>query len=211
MKVVNHPEWFVNLREITPEAPLRILMSGCMTGMMCGVDGSDYGFGKHFQTFMSLPTVDIVGFCPEDFGLGTPRTMPDIHDGDGMGVYEGTAKVLDEHGADLTEGMVKGGNAMVEKAREHDAELCFLMDSSGACGTQVISLGCRFDEDRKYQMGFGVAAAALVRAGFPVVSQRDHKSFDRLMTILDPNHEPTEGLLDHHEHPWTVEYFGLEA
>jgi len=134
--------------------------------------------------------------------------MPDIHGGDGHAVLDGVARVLDEHGTDLTDAMVRGAEAMVERARAADVELCLLTDSSGACGTQVISLGCRYDTPRRHQQGQGVAAAALMRAGFWVVSQRDHKTLGRLRSVLDPGFEPDPGALDHHESAWVLEHFG---
>lgn len=207
MKVVDHSDFFESLRAVTPEDPLRVIMSGCMLGQNCGVDGTDYGFGNAFSAFAELPTVCITGFCPEAYRLGTPRTWPDIHGGDGHAVLQDQARVLDQHGVDLTLPMIEGAHAMVAQARQIEAELCLLMDMSAACGTQVISLGSRFDKDRQYQLGRGVAAAALIEAGFWVLSQRDYQSLDKLMTHLDDNHEPAEGLLDHHQHPWTIDYF----
>ena len=50
-------------------------------------------------------------FCPEDHRLGTPRTMPDLHGGDGHDVLDGTARVRDEHGADLTEALLAGADS----------------------------------------------------------------------------------------------------
>lgn len=207
MKVVNDSTWIDNLRAITPEDPLRVLVSGCIAGLPCGVDGTDYGMSGSLDGLLELPTVEVVSFCPEDHGLGTPRTMPDLHGGDGAAVLAGRAQVLDEHGADLTTGMVKGAKAMVRYARKMEVELCILTDMSGACGTQVISDGCRFDEDRKYQRGFGVAAAALDEAGFALVSQRDYASLGALRAILEPDFVPDETALDHHQTEWFKAYF----
>lgn len=79
---------------------------------------------------------------------------------------------------------------------------------SAACGTQVISDGCRFDKPRAHRKGMGVAAAALSAAGFLVLAQRDHKSLGRLRAMIEPGFQAPEGLLDHHEHPWVVENLG---
>lgn len=155
--------------------------------------------------FRALDTARLVPFCPEDVGLGTPRTMPDIHGGDGFGVLDGTARVLDEHGVDLSAGMIRGAEAMVAFALENQVHFAILTDVSGACGTQVISDGCRYDEPRKYQYGVGVAAAALLRAGVPVVSQRDHHTLGQLRARLDPSYQPDPSHVDHHDHPWVLE------
>jgi len=197
------------LRTPTPDAPWRTLVSGCLTGLPCGVNGTDYGLGAALAELLALPTLRALPFCPEDVGLGTPRTMPDLHGGDGFAVLRGEAVVRDEHGADLTAGMIAGAQAMLRFAQEQDVELAILTDMSGACGTQVISLGCRFDEPRRFQMGPGVAAAMLLEAGIPVVAQRDHRTIGRLRAMLDPAYTPDPEALDHHRHPWTVAHFNL--
>ena len=116
-KLVHHPELIDALPEPTPAQPWRVLISGCMAGWPCGVDGSDYGMGTALSGFAALPNVELIPFCPEDVGLGTPRSMPDIHGGDGFAVLDGHARVLDEHGVDLTEGMLTGARAMLAAER----------------------------------------------------------------------------------------------
>ncbi len=86
------------------------------------------------------------------------------------------------------------------------AELAILTDMSAACGSQVISLGCRLVPVRRFQKGVGVATAMLLEAGIPVVSQRDFQTLGRLRLRLDPTFVPRDELRDHHEHPWTVEH-----
>ena len=98
--------------------------------------------------------------------------------------------------------------AMVKFAQEHKIELAILTDMSGACGSQVVSDGCRLVDERKYQRGVGLAAAMLLRAGFPVVSQRDFRTLNLLQASLDSNVEVDASLLDHHQTPWYLENFG---
>jgi uncharacterized protein YbbK (DUF523 family) len=183
-------------------------MSACMTGQGCGVDGTDYGMGGALIWLKENPRVRIVHFCPEAHSMGIPRGMPDLHGGDGRDFWQGGARVLDEKGGELSEEMAAGSKAMVVFAKEQQVQLCILTDMSAACGTQVISDGCRFDEPRGYRKGMGVAAAALSAAGFAVLAQRDHKSLARLRALIEPGFQPPEGLLDHHEHPWVVENLG---
>ncbi len=206
MLLPHHPAALDALRAPTPDAPLRVLVSGCLAGWQCGVDGDDYGLGSILVDLLALPPLKALPFCPEQHALGTPRTMPDIHDGDGFDVLAGRAKVFDQHGADLTDKMIEGAHAMLAFAKANDVELAVLTDMSAACGSQVISLGCRMVEERAYQKGVGVATAVLLEAGIPVVSQRDFRTLARLRTKLDPTFEPPEfdTLLDHHEHEWTV-------
>lgn len=85
------------------------------------------------------------------------------------------------------------------------ADFAILTDMSAACGTQVISDGCRFDTPRRYQRGVGVAAATLIRAGVRVVAQRDFATLARLRTRAEPGYTPPPDARDHHEHPWVSE------
>ena len=189
----------------TADEPWVVMISGCMMGLACGVEGTDYGFGGALDMIADLETVRVVAYCPEDVGLGTPRTMPDIHGGDGFDVLAGDAQVLDEHGADLTDGMIKGAREMSAHAVAERVRFAILMDASGACGSQVISDGCRFDEPRRHRRGVGVATAALAQAGIPVVSQRDHRTLGLVRARLDTTFTPDPEARDHHESAWVIE------
>src|SRR5450432_387112 len=72
--------------EFTAERPLRVLVSGCLVGRRCGVDGSTNGEYPVVATLLALPNVRVVDFCPEDFAFGTPRATPNIYGGDGFDV-----------------------------------------------------------------------------------------------------------------------------
>ena len=206
MLLAYHPTLIESLRQPTAADPWRVLVSGCLAGWLCGVDGSDNGVPVSIRDFVSLPTFHALPFCPEQYSLGTPRTMPDIHGGDGVDVIQGRAKVFDEHGVDLTEKMIEGGRAMLAFAQKAGAELAILTDMSAACGSQVISDSCRLVEVRRYQKGVGVAAALLLEAGIPVVSQRDFRTLALLRARLERGYQPPDDARDHHEHPWTLEH-----
>jgi len=104
--------------------------------------------------------------------------------------------VYDEHGADL---IVAGGAAMVAFARENGVELALLTEGSAACGSQVVSYGCRLTPPRFYQTGVGVATAMLLEAGVPVVNHRDFRTLGALRARLDPGFVPDLATRDHHE------------
>lgn len=208
MLLAHHPDQLQFMRAPTVDAPWRVLVSGCLTGLPCGVDGSDNGVGKALGDLLTLPGVRSFPFCPEDFAMGTPRSMPDIHGGDGFDVLDGSARVFDQDGADLTGPMLRGARAMLDFARQAGVELAILTDMSAACGSQVISDGCRFVPQRRFQVGVGVATALLLREGIPVVSQRDFRTLARLRARLAPGSAIDPAALDHHQHPWVVEHLG---
>ncbi len=202
MRLVKHPELIAAWPKPTAADPWIIMISGCMMGFPCGVDGTDYGFGGVLDDIAKRDTVRVVSFCPEDIGLGTPRTMPDIHGGDGFDGLAGHARVLDEHGSDLTDGMIAGALAMAAKAQEEQVRFAILMDMSAACGSQVIADGCRSGEPPPRQRGVGVATAVLARVGIPLVSQRDHRTLGLVRARLDAKFVADPEARDHHEIPW---------
>lgn len=153
-----------------------------------------------------MPTLHAIPFCPEQHALGTPRTTPDIHGGDGVDVIAGRATVLDERGVDLTAKMIDGARAMLAFAKQHNVEIAILTDMSAACGSQVISDGSRLVKTRRYRKGVGVATALLIGEGIPVVSQRDLRTLDLLRERVKYGYTRQADALDHHEHPWTVEH-----
>lgn len=206
MLIAHHRTVLDTLRDPSEREPWRVLVSACLAGWACGVDGDDYGLGVALADLLALPRLQALPFCPEQFSLGTPRGMPDIHGGDGFDVLAGRARVLDQHGRDLTAKMIEGAEAMLAYARESRAELAILTDMSAACGTQVISDGCRLVEHRAWRKGVGVASAILLNAGILVVAQRDFRSLALLRARLDPSFTVPDGLLDHHEHPWVLEH-----
>ena len=205
MRLPHHPEVLDALRTPTADDPWRILISGCMFGWKVAVDGTTYGLDQIRPAWLESDLVELVPFCPEDHSLGTPRAMPDLHDGDGYDVLDGKARVLDPDRHDLTEKMVAGARAMAERAAEKKVDFAFLADRSGACGSQVISVGCRFEEPIEYRKGVGVAAAMLLRQGVPVLSHRDWKTLEILRSKVEPGYVPDASKVDHHEHPWVLE------
>ena len=66
--------------------------------------------------------------------------------------------------------MVRAAGEMLERARTEDVRLALLMDTSAACGSQVIYDGPR--HLRVYRAGPGVAAALLIRSGASAIPGR---------------------------------------
>ena len=182
------------------------MLSACLGGIGCGVDGSTNGDHTPLRAWLVRPEVRLVKFCPEHFSFGTPRMTPDSHGGNGFDVLDGKARSLAEDGTDWTEGMIKGAEAMRDLALREGVELAVLLDMSGACGSTVTYLGSRFAEKKVYQQGPGVAVAALIRAGIPVISQRDDRSLRMLRDLLDGTRTLAEER-EHWEKEWYQSYF----
>ena len=197
------------VRVPTAADPWRILVSACLVGQPVAVDGTSYGFvASTWEWLFGSDLARPVPFCPEDFGIGTPRSMPDLHRGDGFAVLRGEAEVRGPDGEDFTAGMLRGARAMRGTARRERVDFALLTDRSGACGTQVVSLGNRAVAPVRYVRGFGVAAAVLLEDGVDVVSHRDHRTLARLRAMIEPGFVVDPALVDHHAHPWVVEHLG---
>lgn len=196
------------LRVPTADNPLRVLLSACLAGVTCGYDGTANGTYPSALKLLTMDTLSVVKFCPEEFSFGSPREMCDIHGGNGFDVLNGTARVLTETGKDWSEGMIAASLKMLEIAQKEEIELAVLMDVSAACGSQVVYSGSRFAQNKVYQIGAGVCAAQLINHGFKVISQRDFASLELLYAKADPAYVINEIALDHHEIPWYKVYFG---
>lgn len=203
-------EYFKSLRIPDENNPLRILVSSCLLGALCGADGSSYGNYPHITKLKKEGRLKLTPFCPEDYSFGTPRETPDILDGKGADVLDGKAKVITESGKDITKGMIEAAYKMLEVAITNNIELAILMDVSAACGSQVIYKGHRFSDNPTYQVGMGVCAALLDRKGFKVISQRDFRTLEILYSKIWPDHEIDSIAIDHNETAWYKEYFNKD-
>jgi len=209
---MNHPQmpdqaFLKSLRIPTKSDPLRILVSACLIGMKCGVDGDNYGDYPSVLKLLKYDTVRLIQFCPEDFSFGTPREICDIHGGDGNDVLDGKARVLTSSGIDWTEAMIKASKKMLQVAQHNEIELAIMMDVSAACGNHVIYDGSRLSENKKYQIGMGVCGAQLNRAGYKIISWREYESLEFLYLKIDPKHVINKEAKDFNQHEWYKEYF----
>ncbi|MCF8239683.1 MAG: 2-thiouracil desulfurase family protein [Saprospiraceae bacterium] len=200
-------DYIRNLRIPTSDDPLRVLVSACLVGVKCGVDGDDYGEYASVLKLLNYDNVKLIPFCPEDFSFGTPREMCDIHGGDGFDVLAGKARVLTASGADWSAGMIRASEKMLKIAQENAIELAIMMDVSAACGNHVIYDGNRYAENKKYQIGMGVCGAQLSRAGFKIISWREYASLQILYSRIDPDHILDEAAQDFDQHEWYISYF----
>jgi uncharacterized protein YbbK (DUF523 family) len=202
-------EYIRQLRTPSTQDPLRILVSACLVGVKCGVDGDNYGEYPSVLKLLKYDNVKLIQFCPEDFSFGTPREMCDIHGGDGFDVLEGKAKVLTSNGTDWTDGMIKASEKMLQLAIEHEIELAIMMDVSAACGNHVIYDGDRYAVHKRYQIGMGVCAARLSKSGFKIISWREYESLEILYSKIDRTHSINREAKDFDQQDWYLDYFKL--
>lgn len=137
-----------------------ILISGCLVGLGCRYDGSTE---KDDDLLASLRGTDLLPFCPEQLGgLPTPRPGAEIVGSDGHDVLARKARVVNEHGEDVTEPFVRGAKESMKLVRLFNITRAHLKAKSPSCGLGVILRGGREVK------GDGVCAALLAQNGVKI-------------------------------------------
>ncbi|MCW2255179.1 uncharacterized protein YbbK (DUF523 family) [Providencia alcalifaciens] len=145
-----------------------IAVSSCLLGYSVRYDG------KH-QLYSPLKQLHdkglVIGICPEILGgLPTPRTSAEIIGGNGDDVLQGTAKVIEISGQDVTEQYIAGAMIALEQLKQRNISLVVLKANSPSCGSKQIYSG---SFDGTVKEGFGVCTAIF----------RQHN-----IKVLDENH-----------------------
>ncbi|HQU59392.1 MAG TPA: hypothetical protein PLU64_09350, partial [Saprospiraceae bacterium] len=60
-------DYLKKLRVPTPNDPLRVLVSSCLTGIMCGYDGTANGEYPSVLKLLAYENLRLIKFCPEEF------------------------------------------------------------------------------------------------------------------------------------------------
>lgn len=140
-----------------------MLVSACLRGVPCRFDG------RHKATPESAEAVagrTVVPFCPEVAGgLPTPRRPAELVGGDGQDVLDGTARVVDDTGRDVTAEFLAGARRALEAARRTGCTEALLMPRSPSCGRGEVYDG---SFTGALTRGDGVTAALLERHGIAV-------------------------------------------
>lgn len=147
----------------------RVIVSACLAGVACTHEAQ----AKTRDWAVALVAEGrAILVCPEVAGgLPIPRPAAEIEPGaDGADVVDGRARVVSEHGEDVTEQYRRGAARAEEAARAAGASLAVLKARSPSCGTGRIYDGSFTGAVRE---GDGVTAATLKRAGLSVVSDED--------------------------------------
>jgi uncharacterized protein YbbK (DUF523 family) len=150
-----------------PEQP-PVLVSACLAGLATTHDGRAKPDPKVIELLRQGRAILV---CPEQLGgLPTPRPEAEIAEGDGDSVLEGSSRVIDSGGRDVTENFLRGAREAVKVARLAGSTKAILKARSPSCGAGRIYDGS-FSGILK--PGVGVTAAALRRAGLEVVTEED--------------------------------------
>lgn len=135
-----------------------ILVSSCLVGKPCKYNGKS-NYNERVVDF--LMDKDFILICPETLGgLSAPRAPGEIRG----------ERVIDSEGKDLTSFFRQGAEIVLKKAREYEADLCILKESSPSCGVHTVYDGTF--SGRKIK-GQGLTARLLSENGFKIISEKD--------------------------------------
>ncbi|MFF9003048.1 DUF523 domain-containing protein [Streptomyces achromogenes] len=142
-----------------------ILVSACLRGIPCRFDGRHKASPEIEEAIAGR---EVISFCPEVAGgLATPRRPAELAGGDGHDVLDGTARVVEDTGRDVTAEFVAGARRALVAARRGGCTEALLMPRSPSCGRGVVYDGSFAG---KLAPGDGVTAALLERNGITVRS-----------------------------------------
>ncbi|ERI08579.1 hypothetical protein HMPREF0083_03307 [Aneurinibacillus aneurinilyticus ATCC 12856] len=142
------------------------IVSACLMGCECRYDQKDNKVDEIEQLVKDGKAIPV---CPEQLGgLPTPRNPAEIVNGDGFDVLDGTAKVIDNQGNDVTEQFLQGARQALRMAQAAGAEEAILKERSPSCGSALVYDGTFSKTKRE---GTGVTAALLLRHGIFVRSE----------------------------------------
>ena len=145
-----------------------VLVSGCLLGIPCRFDGTSREVSELRSIWAGY---QFISFCPEAAGgLKSPRPPAEIQNGDGAGVLEGIAKVVNEAGRDLTEEFLRGAEAVAKLVQKNHPDFVVLKAKSPSCGVGQIYDGTFSGTLKK---GDGVTTALLRSIGVKVYSEQD--------------------------------------
>ncbi|MDI6754603.1 MAG: DUF523 domain-containing protein [Thermodesulfobacteriota bacterium] len=140
-----------------------ILVSACLLGVNCRHDG---GHAYCPEVFDELFNRHFIPVCPEQLGgLPTPRIRAHIERGDGRDVCQGSVRVINKMGEDVTASFLQGAKETLGIAQMAKAKKAILKDKSPSCGCQSI-----YRQESPVK-GVGVTAALLSESGLEVVSE----------------------------------------
>lgn len=145
-----------------------ILVSACLLGKNVKYNG-EHNYNQDVIEF--LKDKDYLPICPESAGgLSIPRLPSEIQGGTGLEVLSGTATVINQEGASVTEAFIKGAKTIEPLLKKYNITMAILKENSPSCGTTAVYDGTF---SKKKIPGMGVTAALLHAHGIPIYSEKN--------------------------------------
>lgn len=145
-----------------------VMVSACLLGINCRYDGHS----KPVPNLTALlPDYEIIPFCPERLvNMAIPRPPAEICNGDGTGVWNGTAKVFNQNGLDLSREFRLGAQRALEMFLKERPELVIFKANSPSCGVNRIYDG---NFSGTLREGDGVTVVLFRQAGANIMTETE--------------------------------------
>lgn len=161
----------------------RILISACLVGRPVRYNGTDKSHDAAEIIARWQDEGRLMLLCPEvAVGFPTPRPPAEIigddDNFDGEIVLNGSARVVEKTGSDVSELYIQAAHQSVDFAKRHGCCHAVLTDGSPSCGSTFIYDGS-FSGKRK--SGIGTTTAALRNAGVRVWPETAIAELDALL------------------------------
>lgn len=145
-----------------------ILVSACLAGVNCRYNGESSSKAELVRLVSSGEAISV---CPELLGgCTTPRPPAEIAGGTGADVIDGSCRVTNKDGEDVTCQFLKGAEEVLKLAKMNGACKAVLKARSPSCGYGRIYDGTY---SGKLIEGSGVTAELLKRNGIEVVTEEE--------------------------------------
>lgn len=185
------------------------LISACLCGVNCKYSGKN-NLNKTCLKLLREGKAMLI--CPEQLGgLSTPRNPAELNSS-AEEVINGSGKVIDNKGNDVTKQFVKGAYEALNIARETGITKAILKEGSPSCGCNLVYDGTF--TGNKIQ-GKGLTAHLFEQDGITVFSDEDIEASNEKLVYLDKfNREKAKKrrlfkLSEEEEEDEGVEYFDL--
>lgn len=154
----------------------KVLISACLLGKRVRYDGNALSISEEIID-QWMASGRVISICPEvDAGMSIPRAPAEILEGDGYGVWMGTALVVEDTSIDVTGFFKKGAQRALALCRKYDIKVAVLTENSPSCGSSSIYDG---SFTSKKIDGVGVTAALLKKNGIEVFNQHNIESANK--------------------------------
>jgi len=119
---------------IKPSESAPLLVSACLLGSACRYDGRSLDIEDQLPMVLRKEFC-IAPVCPEQLGgLSTPRSPSEITVGDGNSVLQGSSRLADDSGKDVTRQFLQGAAEAVLLAGQCRCGVAILKERSPSCG-----------------------------------------------------------------------------
>lgn len=160
----------------------KIMVSACLLGERVRFNGTDSSCESTILNHW-LDERRIISFCPEvEGGLSVPRPPAEIINGDGKSVLNGSSRILNIKGKDVTKHFIDGAQKTLFTAQENGVKIAILKEGSPSCGMHYIYDG---SFSGKTKLLKGVTSTLLEQNGISVFNEHEIQNASKHLNLLE--------------------------